>query len=480
MLLPAGATPIDVDSFAGAGGASLGIAAALGKPVDLAINHDPRAIAVHRRNHPATRHIENDVWGVDPEIAVAGRPVRVAWFSPDCTHFSKAKGSAPRRGPAATRSRDLAWTAVRWARAVAPALIAVENVEEFRTWGPLRADGRPDPDLAGATFRRWLAALGHAGYRDIDWRLLRGRDYGTPTVRRRMFIVARRDGRPVRWPDPTHGPGLLPYRAAADCMEWHHACPSIFLDPAAARRIGCKRPLVEATLRRIHRGLRKYVLEADDPFIVPADAAPAFPVPEAGEARVAAWLAQHNTGMVGHDLREPLSTLVTRGTNQQLVAACLTRQFGQGTGSSLADPAPTVTAGGGGKTGLVAACLTNFHTSNTGGGQGDPRLPANTILAGGNHQALVAAFLREYHDGPGEPPPNRVLVRGVPYCISDIGMRMLKPRELFRCQGFPDSYVIDADVDGEPLGSTAQTMLCGNTVNPQVAEAVIRANLPIG
>ena len=277
---------LTVDNFAGGGGASLGIEKALGRPVDIAVNHDPEAVAMHRLNHPATIHHLQDVWSVDPaEISRRG-PISLAWFSPDCTHFSVAKGAAPIR-PDQQRSRDLAWVVIHWARLARPGVIMLENVQEFMGWGPLLANGRPDKSREGETFRAWLAALSDAGYR-FEWRKLRGCDYGSPTFRTRFFLVARRDGLPIAWPEPTHGPGRRPFRVAADCMDWTIPVHSIFLSRKQARKIGVRRPLANKTLARIARGVKRYVLDAAQPFIIP--------VTHAGDHRT-------------HAITEPLRTI---------------------------------------------------------------------------------------------------------------------------------------------------------------------------
>ena len=570
---------IDIDSFAGGGGASVGIEAATGRPVDVAINHDAEAIAMHRANHPHTVHYIKDIWQVSPaEVVAKHGPVRLAWFSPDCTHHSKAKGRAPIRDAAGRRSRDLAWVVVEWARVAKPRIIMLENVEEFRGWGPLIEDGRACPDRRGETFALWIAALRREGYR-VEWRELRACDYGAPTIRKRLFVVARRDGKPITWPAPTHGKGLLSYRTAAECIDWSIPVHSIFLTKEEGRKVGCKRPLAEATMRRIARGVWKYVINAKRPFIVPithtksgdlvqsideplrtvttakggefAVVAP-YMVPRYGEragqeprtrdlrnpaptivptgnggslvaahimpyrgtkkggkprvrdidepihtvtcepsaAVVAAYLAQHNTGMLGRDARTPVSTIVTKGCTQNLVTAHLTRQFGASVGQACDKPAPTTTAGGGGKTGAVVAFLSRQFTGNTNGGQGDLFEPTNAVLASGQHQALVEAFLVKYYGTAigaalNEPAPTAttharfglVTVEGVDYQIVDIGMRMLAPKELYAAQGFPASYEIAPVHRGRPLTKTMQIRMCGNSVCPQVAEALVRANM---
>ena len=250
-----------IDNFAGGGGASLGIEMATGRSPDIAVNHDAEAIAMHKANHPRTRHLCEDVFDVDPRKVCGGRPVGLAWFSPDCTFHSKARGAKPFRDrERARRRRGLAGVVIRWARAVRPRVIFLENVEEWKDWGPLLASGKPDPSRRGLTFRRWCAQLENAGY-TLDMRELRACDYGAPTIRKRLFVIARCDGQPIVWPQPTHGPGrALPFRVAAECIDWSHPCPSIF---------DRKKPLADKTLRRIARGIMRFVVESPRPFIVP-------------------------------------------------------------------------------------------------------------------------------------------------------------------------------------------------------------------
>jgi DNA (cytosine-5)-methyltransferase 1 len=256
---------IIIDCFAGGGGASVGIEIATGRIVDIAINHDPMAIAMHKVNHPGTKHYCENIWEVDPKEAAAGRSVALAWFSPDCKHFSKAKGGKP----VEKKIRGLAWVVVRWAATVKPRVIILENVEEFQTWGPLTIDNRPDPDKKGQTFRSFINALKRQGYH-VEWRELKACDYGAPTSRKRLFLIARCDGRPIVWPEPTHcEPDRLevytgemkPYRTAAEIINWSLPCPSIFER---------KRPLAENTLRRIARGIQKFVIDNPNPFIMQA------------------------------------------------------------------------------------------------------------------------------------------------------------------------------------------------------------------
>ena len=394
-----------VDNFAGGGGASTGIELATGRSVDIAINHDPAAIAMHRANHPSSKHYCENVWDVDPVEACAGRPVGLAWFSPDCKHFSKAKGGKP----VEKAIRGLAWVAIRWAKLVRPRVIILENVEEFTTWGPL-LDNRPDPKRKGQTFRRFVHALKRYGYR-VEWNELRACDYGAPTIRKRFFLIARCDGQPIMWPEPTHGDpstlfvasGILqPWRTAAEIIDWTIPCPSIY---------DRKKPLCENTMRRIARGLRKFVLEHPQPYIV--------------DDHIAPFLIQYHTEQSGKEVRgqaldKPLMT-ADSSNRYGLVTALLIKYYGQGEGQSLREPLHTITAKD--RFGLV-------------------------------------------------------IVRGEPYQIIDIGLRMLTPRELFRAQGFPEDYIIDRDADGKHYPKSAQVARCGNAVPPPFAEALVRANLP--
>ena len=253
-----------VDLFAGGGGASTGIEQAIGRHVDVAVNHDREAISLHTANHPQTRHFCSDVFEVDPLTVTEGQPVGLLWASPDCKHFSKAKGGKP----VSKKIRSLAWVVIKWAKAVQPRVICLENVEEFQTWGPLAADGRPCPQRKGQTFAAWVAQLRNLGYA-VEWRELRACDYGAPTIRKRLFLIARRDGQPITWPSPTHAQpdakgkvpqGLKPWRTAADCIDWSIPAPSIF---------NRARPLADATCRRIAKGIVRYVYQAAQPFVAP-------------------------------------------------------------------------------------------------------------------------------------------------------------------------------------------------------------------
>jgi DNA (cytosine-5)-methyltransferase 1 len=497
-------TEIIVDNFAGGGGASTGIEMALGRSPDIAVNHDPEAVAMHAANHPVTRHFCESVWTVDPVEACGGRPVGLAWFSPDCTFHSRARGGKPFRDrDSAKRRRGLAWVVTRWARAVRPRVICLENVAEFEDWGPLLDDGTPCPERRGLTFRRWVAQLQNLGYA-VEWRELRACDYGAPTTRKRLFLVARCDGAPIVWPEPTHaqrgGLWVKPWRTAAECIEWSIPCPSIF-DRA--------RPLAENTLRRIARGIRRYVIEAAEPFVVPvthAGDARAHSIreplrtitaaPRGEHALVAPTLIQTGYGeREGQapralDLHHPLGTLVAGGVKHALVAAFLAKHYGghEGSGSPARAPFDTVTARD--HHALVTSHLVKLRGECTGSAANEP-LP--TITAGGTHLGEVRAFLLKYYGTDGDPKLRDplhtitthdrfglVTVAGVDYQIADIGMRMLTPRELFRAQGFPDSYRIEIAVEGKPLSKEAQVRMCGNSVPPHLAAAVVRANFVEG
>jgi len=447
-----------VDNFAGGGGASTGIEAAIGRPVDIAVNHDPEAIAVHKANHPETRHYCESIWEVDPHEACGSRPVGLAWFSPDCTHFSRAKGNKPRE----QGIRGLAWVVIRWAREVAPRVIVLENVEEFQTWGPLLEDGRPDATRAGETFRDWLGQLTGLGYQ-VEFRSIVAADHGAPTTRRRLFLVARLDGQRAAWPEPTHGDGRpAAWRSAAEVIDWSLPCPSIF---------GRPKPLAEATLRRIAAGIRKYVVEDSDPFVIPLThhgdtrtyslRKPLRTITgvHRGEfALIAPLITKHYGGVVGHGVTRPLGT-VTATDHHALTAAFLTKFYGTSTGADVRRPMPTVTASskGGGHIGEVRAFLLKYY--GTGGQDQDVRAPLHTVTA----KARFGLGL--------------VTLGGQPYQIADIGMRMLQPHELFAAQGFPADYVIAPAFRGRPLTKTAQIRLCGNSVSPPVARAIVAANV---
>ena len=568
------AAKLVVDLFAGGGGASTGIEQAIGRHVDVAINHDPKALAMHQANHPQTLHLRTNVWDVEPRSIVArfgGRGVGALWASPDCRHFSPAKGGAP----VSDRVRSLAWVVIKWAAQVEPDCIFLENIPEFRNWGPVVA-GRPCTARRGKTFRRFVQQLQRTGpgY-DVEFRELIAADYDTPTTRKRLFMVAKKRGTgAIVWPQPTNGPGLRPYRTAAECIDWSIPCPSIFERA---------RPLAPATMRRIAHGVWRYVVTAQKPFIVPvthprdarvhsvddpfrtitganrgelaltapliarigqtghseerarrADAglstittkaehllvsptliqtgygerpgqAPRVPgldkplgtcVDGQKHALVAALLAKHYGGneTPGIPVDGPASTITTQD-HHHLVGAHLVKHFGgepqPGRTSQPVDaPAPTVLATGG-KQGLVTSHLAKLRGTSNSAASNEPLA---TISAGGWHHAEVRALLLAYYGTDQDPQLTNplpttttrdrfaiVTVEGQDYVIADIGMRMLQPRELFRAQGFPDSYIIEWGIEPETgrritLTKGDQVRMCGNSVCPKLAQAIVAAN----
>lgn len=446
---------ITVDLFAGGGGASTGIEQAIGRPVDVAINHDPEAISLHAANHPQTLHYTADVFEVDPHEATEGRPVGLLWASPSCTHFSRARGGVP----VSKQLRSLGWVVVRWAAAVKPRVIVCENVAEWRDWGPVIASkGVPCPKRKGKTFRQWIGHLQRLGYR-VEHRELRACDYGTPTIRKRLFLVARRDGHPIVWPKPTHNErgtdGLKPWRTAAECIDWTLPCPSIF---------DRKRPLADATLRRIAKGVMRYVVEAAEPFIVPLH-----------NGLIVPTLVQTGYGeREGQQPRvpgieKPLGTLVAGGGKHALVAAFLAKHFTGVVGADLREPMPTVTSVD--HNALVTATLSEQAAGN------GTKVAALLVKYYGNEREGVS-LTEPLHTIPTKDRFGLVTVtiHGQQYVITDIGMRMLAPRELYRAQGFPADYRIDMGADGKPLTKTAQVRMCGNSVCPPLARAIVAAN----
>ncbi|BDA12094.1 DNA methyltransferase [Aeromonas caviae] len=402
---------IVVDNFAGGGGASTGIEMALGRSPEIAINHDPDAISMHTVNHPTTEHFCESVWDIVPRDVVAGRPVGLVWLSPDCKHFSKAKGSTP----VSKKIRGLAWVTLRWAATVRPRVIMLENVEEFQTWGPLLIDSegnaRPDPAKKGRTFNSFINALRRQGYK-VEWRELRACDYGTPTIRKRLFLIARRDGAPIVWPKPTHGDPasaevkagkLLPWPTAADIIDWSIPCPSIFER---------KRPLAENTLRRIAKGLERFVINAAEPFIVNTRNGeregqqprvrgieqPLWTVTAQGSQgaicipKLAPFITEHANASNQRNMPadEPLRTICAqvKGGHFALVAPVIARQFGNSVGQSVEDPLGTVMAKAD-KSQLVTAFLAKHYTGVVGAELTQP-LPTVTTV---DHNALVTSHL---------------------------------------------------------------------------------------
>lgn len=521
-----------VDNFAGGGGASTGIELATGRPVDIAINHDPDAIAMHKANHPYTTHYCESVWDVDPKKVCRGRKVGLAWFSPDCKHFSKAKGGKP----VDKNIRGLAWIVLKWAGTVRPRVIILENVEEFQTWGPVRK-GKPVKSRAGETFRKWKEQLESLGY-CIEHRELVAADYGAPTIRKRFFLIARCDGKAIVFPEKTHAPAgseevkegrKKPWRSAAEVIDWSLPCPSIFDTSAEIKEkysIRAVRPLAENTIKRIIRGLDKFVLNTSAPFLVMVNHTGEFrgqkitdpvqtvtakngyglvspilepysiwTVSKAEQCLLMPSLVQYHTEQSeksrGQKVTEPLMTL-DASNRYGVSAAYLTKYYGNERGGiSAADPLHTVTAKD--REAVTAAFLSKFY--KTGVGQ-DTSEPLHTVTTSPGHFGLtivkferenidlghwneIRELLNQYADYKiGCDEILLISIKNQKYFISDIGLRMLTPKELYAANGFPADYIIDKDSDGKTYGKTKQVARCGNAVPPPFAEAIVRANLP--
>ena len=536
-----------VDNFAGGGGASTGIELATGYSVDIAINHDPEAIKMHKANHPNTEHYCENVWAVDPVKACKGHPVALAWFSPDCKHFSKAKGGKPKD----KNIRGLAWVALRWAGLVRPRVIMLENVEEFKTWGPLNRRHHPIRAKQGKTFERFVQQLRELGY-EVEFRELIAADYGAPTMRKRFFMIARCDGKPIVWPEPTHGPadseevkaGLLkPYVGAYTQIDFNRPCPSIFDTSEEVKEkygIRAVRPLAPKTMKRIARGLKKFVLDNPEPFIIqcnhggerrPNDIREPMPTITGKhgygivEPKIVPYMGTNTTNHSGGNCKNPIHTITT-GNQQCLISPTLIQYHSETSkdevrGQSIEDPIMTVD--GSNRYGLVTSFLHKYYDGGyTGAGDTvenplptvtswdhnslcavnliqmnnhcdgrDVKEPIPTITAGDGHFGEVRAFLIKYYgQGTGQDVKEPldtvtsrdrfglVTINGTDYQIVDIGLRMLEPKELYGCQGFPDDYIIDHDYTGKTYPRSEQVRRCGNAVCPPIPAALVKANLP--
>lgn len=576
-----------VDNFAGGGGASTGIELATGYSVDIAINHDPEAIKMHKVNHPNTKHYCENVWEVDPVKACNGHPVGLAWFSPDCKHFSKAKGGKP----VEKNIRGLAWVVLKWAALVRPRVIMLENVEEFQTWGPCipirdKDTGRvivsmvgrhdrekneprtrvadpgevvpvdrqifqPDPKRSGQTYKKWRKQLEALGY-EIDTKELVAADYGAPTMRKRFFMIARCDGKPIVWPEPTHGPadseavkaGLAkPYVGAYTQLDFSMPCPSIFDTSKEIKEkygIRAVRPLAQKTMDRIARGLKKFVLDNPEPFIIQCNHGGERrqndikePLPTITgkhgygivEPKIVPYMGTNTTNHPGGNCKNPIHTITTE--NQQcLISPTLVQYYSEtskdevrgqsiedplrtldglnrcrlvtsflhkyydggytGAGDTVENPLPTVTSWD-----HNSLCAVNLIQMNNHCDGRDVKEPIPTITAGDGHFGEVRAFLIKYYgQGTGQDVKEPldtvtsrdrfglVTINGTDYQIVDIGLRMLEPKELYGCQGFPDDYIIDHDYTGKKYPRSEQVRRCGNAVCPPIPAALVKANLP--
>lgn len=467
-----------VDNFAGGGGASAGLEWAIGRSPDFAVNHDPEAIAMHQVNHPGTKHFTEDVFDVNPRDVAGSRKIAIAWFSPDCTHHSRAKGGVPCRDPEVCRkARGLAGVAIRWASLPEknkPRIILLENVSEFEDWGPLSKEtGKPDPLKKSHSFRRWIGRLKGCGY-EVQWRTLVGADYGSPTTRERLFVVARSDGRPIVWPKQTHGRGLIPWRPAAECIDFSLPAHSIFLTKEEGRRVRVNRPLADNTMARIARGFFRYV-DCPNPFVIPVthqgdrrthslrDPMPTITGAHRGEhALVSPYIARVAHGAVDKtgkrrgkgdhsvqaplptqacsnefalvaptlyqsgwgeregqaprclDIREPLGTIMGGGVKHAMAASFLARHYGghENDGAPLQIPLPTIT------TKDHHALVTSNIVKLRGGLKDHKNIaqsvrdPMPGLTAGGTHIAEVRAFLTTYY-GTDQDPQMRLPLRTV-------------------------------------------------------------------
>ena len=423
-----------IDCFAGGGGASVGIEMALGRPVDIAINHDPQAIRMHKVNHPDTLHLTEDIFKVDLQRYVKGHHVALMWASPDCTSHSKAKGGQPRK----SGLRILPWAVYKHAKEILPDVIIMENVEEIQQWGPLDENGHPIKERLGEDYKKFISAMKGLGY-IFDSRELVAADYGAPTTRKRWYAIFRRDGKDIVWPEQTHLKDSEPkWKQCGEYIDWSDLGKSIFDRP---------RPLADATQKRIANGIRKYILESE-PYVVRDKRAAAFIIQYHGEQKAG--------DARGQLLSEPIKTIDT-SNRYGLVTAFITKFYKSGIGQGCDEPLHTITTSPG-HFGLVSAFLIKYYGS--GGSCQTIDRPLDTITTK-DRFGLVNVILD---------------IDGEQYIIKDIFLRMLKPEELKRMQGFPDDYIIDRDIDWKPYPIKEQVARIGNSVVPVMAETLVRAN----
>ena len=430
-----------IDCFCGGGGASVGIQMATGREVDIAVNHDIAAIMMHKTNHPHTKHMTEDIFKVDLKKYVKGRHVALMWASPDCTHFSRAKGGQPVK----QEIRMLPMAVVQHAKAVEPDVVIIENVEEIRTWGKLNKHGKPIPSKKGKDWHRFLKKMYLAGYHQQAIWVLNSADYGAPTARIRLYGVFRRDGKKIVLPRQTHSKdgavrGTKPWLQCGDYIDWSDFGQSIF---------DRKRPLAEATQRRIANGIKKFVLDNPNPYIVKDKRAVAYLIQYHGETK--------RGDSRGQLLTEPIKTLDT-SNRYGLVTAFLTKFYKTSVGQLLTNPLHTITASSG-HFGLVSV----FLIKNYGNGGGQSMDSPLVTLTTKNRFGLVNAI---------------ITIEGQKYIISDIFLRMLKPEEMKIMQGFPKDYIIDRDYLWQPYPKSEQVARIGNSVVPIMAQKIVEANCP--
>lgn len=425
-----------IDCFAGGGGASVGIEMALGRPVDIAINHDPDAILMHKTNHPTTLHLTEDIFKVDLQKYVKGRKVSLMWASPDCTSHSKAKGGQPRK----KGLRILPWAVYKHAKAILPEVIIMENVEEIQQWGPLDEKGHPIPERKGEDYKKFITAMKSLGY-TFDCKELIAADYGAPTTRKRWYAIFRRDSKEIKWPVQTHskdGYRFEQWKQCGDYIDWSDLGQSVF---------NRKKQLAEATQKRIANGIRKYIIDAESPYIVEDGRAMSFIIQYHGETK--------DGDSRGQLLTEPIKTIDT-SNRYGLVSAFVTKYYKTGIGQGCDEPIHTITTSPG-HFGLISAFLIKYYGNGTGQQVNEPLATITTK----DRFGLVNVVLD---------------IKGEKYIISDIFLRMLKPRELMLMQGFPEDYIIDRDYKWQSYPIAKQVARIGNSVVPIMAKKMVEAN----
>ena len=523
-----------IDNFCGGGGTGTGYYMATGRHADHAINHNKIAIGMHKANHPTTEHHEESVWDVDPVAITKGEPVIGAWFSPDCRHFSKAKGGAL----VDKKIRGLAWVMIRWMLLKAPTVCYLENVEEFVTWGPVLANGKPCKKRKGQTFEGFLLAITtglprkHPAFKEavealsiehdkllqsklvkglgykVDRRELRAMHYGAPTRRKRLFMIARNDGQPIVWPEYSHTetaqPGTLPVRTVAECIDFTVPGKSIF---------GRPKMLAENTLYRLARGFVRFVLDNPEPYIIRIGHTgggnsynysihePLTTVTSKAEHILVSPVVLRQFGKsTGHSVTEPAGAICTKPKDQLLAAQLVHLRGTCKDGSVVTEPAPTITAGG--QHLMLATWVTKYFGTNLGHRVDEPLQTITQVSRFALSQGVVtdveqltdeqrlkswwcARLIEQYGPAPKDKPlglvpePRPQLLELQPgLIVVDLLIRMLSARELFNANGFPADYVIDRDHEGNPISQREQVARCGNAVPPQFAEALIRANSP--
>lgn len=440
-----------VDSFAGGGGASTGIELALGVSPDIAINHDPEAIALHKANHPKTLHFINDVFEINPDTVAIGRKIGLMWLSPDCKHFSKAKGGKPKE----KKIRSLAWVGIKWAKLKKPRVIILENVEEFKTWGPIDKDGLVIENKKGETFKKFVNEFKKLGYK-VEFKELKACDYGTPTTRKRFFLIARCDGESIIWPEATHGyidsedvknGKLLPYRTAADIVDWSIPSYSIFMDKDEARQYKIKRPLSDKTMERIGAGFDKFVIKNENPFI--AKNALPFITTYYGKTK--------NSTARGQDLNTPLATITSGGLRHGLITPIIVGIDNKSSNGSWSIEQPLTTITSKARHCIVNAFITKYYGNGNGSSLNEPLHTLTTK----ERMGLITIKSKEYQ-------------------VQDIYLRMLTPKELYLAQGFPKNYKINITLsNGRKLPKSSQVRMCGNSVCPTLASAIVKANYKV-